>query len=385
VDHKTVALDFLNEAGMNRNSRWFGMMVAVWLVGAGIALGAIRIKDIAHVQGIRGQQIIGYGLVVGLNGTGDTQRSTFTLQSVSSMLKRFGINVPQADLRLRNVAAVMVTATVPGFTKQGSDVDVIVSSMGDATSLQGGTLLMTPLSGIDGVVYVMAQGPLSVGGMSVRANGNEIRRNHTAAGRIPGGGVVERTPEMAITKDSTISVVLMEPDFTTATRVADAVNGKLGERAARAEDGASISIRVPQSIRSEGRLVEFISSIEVLEVTPDVIAKVVINERTGTIVVGGTVSILSVAISHGGLNIEIESIPMVSQPAPFSQGQTVTTQLTAVYAGQDSSTVQAFDGTATVQDVAKTLNALKVTPRDIIAIFQALKRAGALNAELVII
>ncbi len=370
---------------MNRNSRWFGMMVAVWLVGAGIALGAIRIKDIAHVQGIRGQQIIGYGLVVGLNGTGDTQRSTFTLQSVSSMLKRFGINVPQADLRLRNVAAVMVTATVPGFTKQGSDVDVIVSSMGDATSLQGGTLLMTPLSGIDGVVYVMAQGPLSVGGMSVRANGNEIRRNHTAAGRIPGGGVVERTPEMAITKDSTISVVLMEPDFTTATRVADAVNGKLGERAARAEDGASISIRVPQSIRSEGRLVEFISSIEVLEVTPDVIAKVVINERTGTIVVGGTVSILSVAISHGGLNIEIESIPMVSQPAPFSQGQTVTTQLTAVYAGQDSSTVQAFDGTATVQDVAKTLNALKVTPRDIIAIFQALKRAGALNAELVII
>jgi len=370
---------------MNRNSRWFGMMVAVWLVGAGIALGAIRIKDIAHVQGIRGQQIIGYGLVVGLNGTGDTQRSTFTLQSVSSMLKRFGINVPQADLRLRNVAAVMVTATVPGFTKQGSDVDVIVSSMGDATSLQGGTLLMTPLSGIDGVVYVMAQGPLSVGGMSVRANGNEIRRNHTAAGRIPGGGVVERTPEMAITKDSTISVVLMEPDFTTATRVADAVNGKLGERAARAEDGGSISIRVPQSIRSEGRLVEFISSIEVLEVTPDVIAKVVINERTGTIVVGGTVSILSVAISHGGLNIEIESIPMVSQPAPFSQGQTVTTQLTAVYAGQDSSTVQAFDGTATVQDVAKTLNALKVTPRDIIAIFQALKRAGALNAELVII
>jgi flagellar P-ring protein FlgI len=385
MDHETVALAFLKEAGMERNVRGVMLALAVLLAGAGVAVGAIRIKDIAHIQGIRGQQIIGYGLVVGLNGTGDTQRSTFTLQSVASMLKRFGINVPQNDLRLRNVAAVMVTATVPGFTKEGSEVDVIVSSMGDATSLQGGTLLITPLSGIDGVVYVMAQGPLSVGGMSVRSNGNEIRRNHTAAGRIPGGGVVEKTPEASISKDSTISVVLMEPDFTTATRVADAVNTKLGQRAARAQDGASISILVPEAIRTEGRLVEFISSLEGLEVTPDVVAKVVINERTGTIVVGGTVSIMSVAISHGGLNIEIESIPMVSQPAPFSQGQTVTTQLTAVYAGQDTSTVQAFDGTATVQDVAKTLNALKVTPRDIIAIFQALKRAGALNAELVII
>ena len=370
---------------MKRNCRRFEKVLGVLLVSASIAFGAIRIKDIAHVQGIRGQQIIGYGLVVGLNGTGDTQRSTFTLQSVASMLKRVGVNVPQNDLRLRNVAAVMVTATVPGFTKEGSEVDVIVSSLGDATSLQGGTLLITPLSAIDGVVYVMAQGPLSVGGMSVRANGNEVRRNHTAAGRIPGGGVVEKTTATSISKDSTISVVLMEPDFTTATRVADAVNTKLGQRAARAQDGASISILVPEAIRTEGRLVEFIASIEGLEVMPDVVAKVVINERTGTIVVGGSVSIMSVAISHGGLNIEIESIPMVSQPAPFSQGQTVTTQLTAVYAGQDTSTVQAFDRTATVQDVAKTLNALKVTPRDIIAIFQALKRAGALNAELVII
>jgi len=370
---------------MKRYNGILGVLAVALLLGGTCASGAIRIKDIAHVHGIRGQQIIGYGLVVGLNGTGDTQRSTFTLQSVSSMLKRFGINVPQSDLRLRNVAAVMVTATVPGFTKEGGEVDVVVSSMGDATSLQGGTLLLSPLSGIDGVVYAMAQGPISVGGLSVRSNGNEIRRNHTAAGRIPGGGVVERVPEMTIGRDSTISVVLMEPDFTTATRIAEAVNTKLGERAARPEDGASITIRVPDTIRAERRLVEFIASIEGLEVAPDIAAKVVINERTGTIVVGGSVSILSVAISHGGLNIEIESIPMVSQPAPFSQGTTVTTQLTAVYAGQDTSTVQAFEGTATVQDVARTLNALKVTPRDIIAIFQALKRAGALNAELVII
>jgi flagellar P-ring protein FlgI len=370
---------------MNRMRRGCGVVLTAWMLCSTVALGAIRIKDIAHVHGIHGQQIIGYGLVVGLNGTGDTQRSTFTLQSVASMLKRFGINVSQNDLRLRNVAAVMVTASVPGFTKEGGEVDVIVSSLGDATSLQGGTLLLTPLSGIDGVVYAMAQGPLSVGGMSVRANGNEIRRNHTAAGRIPGGGVIEKTPDVSIARDSTISVVLMEPDFTTASRVADAINTKLGDRSARADDGASVSIRVPDSVRIARRLVDFIASIEALEVNPDVVAKVVINERTGTIVVGGTVSIMSVAISHGGLNIEIESIPMVSQPAPFSQGQTVTTQLTALYAGQDTSTVQAFDRTATVQDVARTLNALKVTPRDIIAIFQALKRAGALNAELVII
>ncbi len=349
------------------------------------ATGAIRIKDIAYVHGVRSQQMIGYGLVVGLNGTGDTQRSTFTLQSVSSMLKRFGITVPQSDLRLRNVAAVMITATVSGFAKEGGTADVVVSSLGDGTSLQGGTLLLTPLSGIDGVVYAMAQGPLSVGGMSVRANGNEVRRNHTATGRIPGGAILERAVQATITQDSTIAVVLMEADFTTATRIAGAINTKIGERIAIPEDASRIAILVPQAYRTDGRLVEFISLVELLEVTPDVTAKVIINERTGTIVVGGAVSILPAAISHGGLNIEIESMPVISQPSPFSQGQTVSTQLTAVYASEDSATVMAFDGAATVQDVAKTLNALKVTPRDIIAIFQALKRSGALNAELVII
>jgi len=361
------------------------------LIGAGIVLlslqatSAIRIKDIAYVHGVRGQQLIGYGLVVGLNGTGDTQRSTFTLQSVSSMLKRFGITVPQSDLRLRNVAAVMVTATVPGFAKEGGTADVVVSSMGDGTSLQGGTLLLTPLSGIDGTVYAMAQGPLSVGGISVRAHGNEVRRNHTATGRIPGGAILERAIRSSITQDSTVAVVLMEADFTTATRIAEAINVKIGERIAIPDDASRISIRVPQAFMADGRLVEFVSLVELLEVTPDVTARVIINERTGTIVVGGAVSILPAAISHGGLNIEIESTPVISQPSPFSQGQTVSTQLTAVYAGEDSATVMAFDGAATVQDVAKTLNALKVTPRDIIAIFQALKRSGALNAELVII
>ncbi len=360
-------------------------LVFVFLAVAGSVRPATRIKDIAYLQGVRGKQVIGYGLVVGLSGTGDTQRSTFTLQSVTSMLKRFGITVPQADLRLRNVAAVMVTAIVPSFAKEGGVIDITVSSMGDATNLAGGTLLMTPLSGIDGAVYAMAQGAISVGGMSVRQNGNEVRRNHTAAGRIPGGAILERSSGTDITKDSTIAVVLTQADFTTANRIAEQVNTKFGSRIALANDGSTVSLTVPDEYRRDGRLVEFISVVELLEVNPDVAAKVVINEKTGTIIVGGSVSLLPVAISHGGLNIDIQSTPMVSQPNAFSQGQTVVTQLTSVSAQIDSSVVVAVDGAATVQDVAKALNALKVTSRDIIAIFQALKEAGALKAELVII
>ncbi len=350
------------------------------------ATAGARIKDIAYVQGVRQLQLIGYGLVVGLENTGDTQRSTFTVQSVTSMLKRFGITVAPADLRLRNVAAVMVTATVPGFAKEGGICDVIVSSMGDATSLQGGTLLMTPLSGIDGTIYAMGQGPLSTGGVSVKANGNEIRRNHTAAGRIPGGASIERSLTTTFSRDSTVTVVLTQSDFTTASRIADAINTRLGNRSAIATDGSTVTITVPREYRLEGKLVEFISIVELLEVSPDVVARVVINERTGTVVVGGNVSILPVAISHGGLNIDIESVPVVSQPEAFSHtGQTVVTQMTSVAAGEDSSSVVAINGVATVQEVARALNSLKVTPRDIISIFQALREAGALKAELVII
>lgn len=344
-----------------------------------------RIKDLAFVQGVRGTQLIGYGLVIGLNGTGDTQRSTFTLQSVTSMLKRFGITVPQNDLRLRNVASVMVTTTVPGFSKEGGVADVTVSSLGDATGLQGGTLLMTPLSGLDGSVYAMAQGPISVGGSNVRAGGAEVRRNHTATGRIPGGAVMEKSVQTSFTRDSTVAVVLTQADFTTASRIAEAINAKLGSRMAAANDGSSVSIAVPEAYRGSGKLVEFISLIELLEIVPDVTAKVVVNERTGTIVVGGAVSILPVAISHGGLNIEVESMPVVSQPSPLSSGQTVVTQMTTVRMGEDTSAVVALNGAATVQDMAKALNSLRVLPRDIIAIFQALKEAGALKAELIII
>jgi len=349
------------------------------------ALGSTRIKDIAYVQGIRGQQLIGYGLLVGLNGTGDTQRSTFTLQSISSMLKRFGVTVPQSDLRTRNVAAVMVTGTVPAFAKEGGSIDVIVSSMGDATGLQGGTLLMTPLSGLDGSVYATAQGPISVGGINVSAGGSEVRRNHTTAGRIPGGALLEKAVSTSFTREWKVSIVLLQSDFTTASRIADAINAQFSTKNAVATDASTISVAVPDSFKTDGKLVEFISRVELLEVTPDVAAKVVINERTGTVVIGGNVSILPVAISHGGLNIEIQQVPVISQPAGFSNGKTVSTQMTTISAGLDSASVVAIDGAATVQDIAKSLNALKVSPRDIIAIFQALKEAGALKAELIII
>ncbi|MCX6135302.1 MAG: flagellar basal body P-ring protein FlgI [Ignavibacteriales bacterium] len=346
---------------------------------------ATRIKDIAYVKGVRGQQLIGYGLVVGLNGTGDTQRSTFTIQSVTSMLKRFGITVPSSDVRTRNAAAVMVTATVPAFSKEGGAIDVMVSSLGDATGLQGGTLLMTPLSGLDGAVYATAQGALSVGGMSVRAGGSEVRRNHTAAGRIPSGAVLEKSVTTDYAKGWKVAIVLLQSDFTTASRIAEGINAKLGKKIAWATDASTVAVEVPDSSRTDGKLVEFISIIEILEINPDVAARVVINERTGTIVVGGNVSILPVAISHGGVNIEIQQTPVISQPNAFSSGKTVSTSMTTVAAGIDSSSVVALEGAATVQDIAKSLNALKVSPRDIIAIFQALKEAGALKADLVII
>lgn len=363
-------------------------MKRYWMIAAllpGLLAGASRIKDLAYVQGMRGEQVIGYGLVVGLNGTGDSQRSTFTIQSVSSMLKRFGITVSQDDLRMRNVAAVMVTATIAPFTKEGGVADVTVSSLGDATGLQGGTLLVTPLSGMNGAIFASAQGPVSVGGMNVRSNGSEVRRNHTAAGRVPGGALVERSVEVHIASDWKVSIVLWQPDFTTAMRIVTAVNGKIGSGIASAMDASTVTIAVPQQYRDLAKITEFIALVEILEIVPDVAARVVINEKTGTVVVGGNVTILPVAISHAGLNIEIQQTPVISQPQALSKGTTVSTQMSTITASQDSNAVVAINGAATVQEIAKALNSLNVSPRDVIAIFQALKEAGALKAELVIL
>ncbi len=354
------------------------------LLVASSAAYATRIKDIAYFKGVNDYQVIGYGLVVGLNGTGDSQMSIFTQQSVASMLKRFGITVNQSQVRMRNVAAVMVVANIPPFSTNGASIDVTVSSMGDATSLQGGALLLTSLIGRDGRVYATAQGPLSVGGFDVRMAGTQLQRNYTTTGRIPNGGIVQDTPPVDFVNNWVLSIVLSQEDFTTANRVADTINKSVGDTVADAIDGGTINVKVPAAFQSKDKLVQFISQIEMLQVVPDVVARVVINERTGTVVVGQNVTVLPVAISHGNLNIEIQAYPVISQPAPFSQGQTVVTQAATAQATQDTNSVVAINGAATVQDIATALNSLKVRPRDIIAIFQALKAAGALKAELVI-
>lgn len=345
---------------------------------------ATRIEDISYVRGVNHYQVVGYGLVVGLNGTGDTQMSLLTQQSVASMMKRFGITLNQSQIRMRNVAAVMVVASIPPFSSKGASIDVTVSSMGDATSLQGGALLLTDLVGQDGRVYATAQGPLAVGGYNVEAAGSMIQRNFTTTGRIPNGGLVQRTPPINFDENGNISLILSQQNFTTANRVADVINKSVGKSIAYAVNGGRIDVHIPKAFQPKNKIVQFISQIETLQVVPDVVARVVINERTGTVVVGQNVTILPVAISHGDLNIQVQAYPVISQPMPFSQGQTIATEEATMQAYSDTSSVVAINGAATVQDIATALNSLKVRPRDIIAIFQALKAAGALKAQLVV-
>ncbi|MGE5354416.1 MAG: flagellar basal body P-ring protein FlgI [Acidobacteriota bacterium] len=344
---------------------------------------AQRIKDIAYFKGTGSEQILGYGLVVGLPGSGDTYRSSFTIQSVSSMLKRFGITVPQTDMKTRNVAAVMVTAKLNSSLKEKAEFDVTVASMGDATSLQGGVLLMTPLSALDGNVYAFAQGPISVGGYDISTpSGGRVSKNHTLTGRIPRGGILERAVSMNNSAGQTVSIMLRDPDFTTSNNIATAINGKLGNEIAKSLDAAEITVKVPQDKQSN--MAQFLAELESIPVQSDVTAKVVLNERTGTVVAGSNVKILPVTISHGNLSINIRSYPVVSQPGSFSNGSTIFFNNLVPTQQEDSSKAVALSGAATVQEVAAALNSLKVAPRDIIAIFQALKEAGALVAELVI-
>jgi flagellar P-ring protein FlgI len=358
--------------------------VLVLLLFGGLnTLFAQRIKDVAYLSGKTEEQIIGYGLVVGLAGSGDSYRSTFTIQSVTSMLMRFGITTPQTDVKTKNVAAVIVTATLNANLKMGADFDVIVSSMGDATSLQGGTLLMTPLSGMNGKVYGFAQGAISVGGYDINtASGNRISKNHTLAGRVPRGGTLKESISESPVIESELSVFLKEPDLTTSENISNAINQKFGSEIAKALDAAEVRVTVPQD--RQKNLVGFLSEIEGIGVQVDLVAKVVLNERTGTVVSGQGVKIAPVTITHGSLNISIRNYPFVSQPNPFSQGKTTQVNNFIPYASQDSTSTVAIQGASNVQEVAAALNSLKVSPRDIIAIFQALKEAGALIAELII-
>ncbi|MFZ0452495.1 MAG: flagellar basal body P-ring protein FlgI [Ignavibacteriaceae bacterium] len=347
-------------------------------------LFAQRIKDIAYITGENSQQVIGYGLLVGLAGTGDTQRSLFTVQSITSMLKRFGITVPQTNLRTKNVAAVMVTSTLNPYLKQGANFDVTVSSLGDATSLLGGTLLMTPLSSMDGKVLGFAQGSISTGGYDIRTTiGSRVARNHSLAGRVPRGGILKVPVDARDLSNKEISLYLRDPDMTTSSNVSTAINTKFGENTSQAVDAGEIKVTVPADRQND--LVGFISELELLSVQVDYPAKVVLNERTGTIVAGNNVRIQPATISHGNLNITIESYPIISQPNPFSNGTTTVVNNLVPYVVQDSTNTIAIKGASNVQEVAAALNSLKVSPQDIISIFQALKEAGALIAEILII
>jgi flagellar P-ring protein precursor FlgI len=371
-----------------RTVRWLAqalLLAALLAMAPAIARSqTVRVKDIANVQGVRGNQLVGYGLVIGLDGSGDSQQTKFTAQSVASMLDKFGVTMPGTALKVRNVAAVMVTADLPPFVRTGARIDVIVSSLGDARTLQGGTLVQTPLQGADGEVYAVAQGPLTLGGYTAGGGGggggSTVTRNHPTVGRIPGGAYVEKDVSVGYTQKDVLTISLNDPDFATASRIAAAINKKLGGSGASAEDPASVRVRIPPAYA--GKTVDFLALIDDASVTPDTIAKVVVNERTGTIVIGGNVKLSPVALSHGGLHVEISKTPAVSQPMPDASGQTVTTEQTTVTTTEEPSNLRKIDEVNTVDDLIKSLNALKATPRDIIAILQAMKQAGALHAEL---
>jgi flagellar P-ring protein precursor FlgI len=347
--------------------------------------GAVRLKDIATFEGVRPNQIIGYGLVVGLNGTGDKTGTTFTVQSLTNMLKRMGLTVPASAIRVKNVAAVMVTADLPPFVKPGSKIDVLVSSLGDASSLQGGTLLATPLKGVDGKIYALAQGPLSIGGFSVGGAAGGAQKNHPTVGRIVQGATVEREVPIRWQGKNDMTIKLSQPDFTTATRLSRLINNRLPTAAAKPIDASTVRFAVPGNFRNN--LAVMVAELENLDIRPDTVAKVIIDERTGTVVVGENVRISTVAVAHGNLSIQIRESAQVSQPGAFAPpgAQTVVTPQTDIQVEEGADQLMMVEAGPTINDVVKAINAIGATPRDLIMIFQAIKAAGALHAELEII
>ena len=346
--------------------------------------GGARIKDIAVVSGARDNQLVGYGLVVGLAGDGD-KNPIQTIQTLANILQRYGLTVPVSTLSAKNVAVVMVTADIPAFKKPGTKLDVTVSSMGDAKSITGGVLIQTPLMGADGQVYAVAQGALVLGAISAGGDGGggaSVQKNHPTVGQIADGALVEKTIPAEIVSDHHVELLLREPDFTSASRMAAAINEKFAN-SAQALDTTTVRVRVPEEL--EGAPVDFISQLELIEVEPDVPARIVVNERTGTIVATARIRIANCAVSHGNLTISISSSLDVSQPNSFSQGgQTVVTPRTEAKVKEEKGTMVALPELPTVEKVAAALNSLGVTPRDIMSMFQAMKQAGALQAELVI-
>ena len=371
------------------------VLMAFFLPGPADA--QVRIKDIVSVENATEGSLIGYGLVVGLSGTGDrsggSRGALFTVQSIANMLERFGITVPREQLRTRNVAAVMVTGRIPAFGRVGSRLDITVSSLGDAKSLEGGVLLMTPLMDAAGTQYALGQGPVSIGGFNIETRaGEQLRRNHALVGRVPGGAsLIAEPPGANLAPGEPVRLHLVEPDFMTARRIADRINAMAGAASGDSAAVASplspavVEVTFPASVTSEGQAVAFMADLEVLEVQPDTDARVIINERTGTIVAGGAVTVGEVMISHGSLTIHTRRSPVISQPPAFSSGQTVVDEVTDTQATEDAARIAVVGETATVSDLATALNDLGLKPREMIAIFQAIKEAGALRAELIIL
>ncbi len=343
---------------------------------------AARLKDIADVEGVRGNQLFGYGIIIGLNGTGDG-KIDFTSKSLSNMLEKMGVRVDPAQIKVKNVASVMVTGNLPAFARPGSRIDVTLSSLGDAKSLQGGTLLFTQLKGADGNTYANAQGPVSVGGFAVESGGDSAQKNHPTVGNIAGGAIIERSIPFDLFQSKRVRIVLRDPDFTTMTSVVSQINAELGRPLASAVDSASVEIPLLEDFAKDP--ITLVSRLEQVEVATDVGAKVVVNERTGTIIMGESVRISKVALAHGNLSITIRSETQVSQPNALAQtGDTAVVNNSDVTVGEEKGGLSIVGGQVTLGEVVKALNALGATPRDLISIFSALKRAGALQAELVI-
>lgn len=358
--------------------------LAALFVSSPVEAARTRVKDVAHIKGVRGNPLLGYGLVVGLNKTGDRRQTIFSTQSLAAMLKRMGVSVPPRAMRVENVAAVMVTADLPPFAQPGTNLDVTVASIGDAKSLQGGLLVMTNLKGPNGQVYAIAQGPLSIGGFGAGGGGNKVQVNHLTVARVPGGARVERAAP-APTLFGALEMVLDQSDFTTASRLANAVNQAVGPGTAAPKDARTVAVRIPAEY--QGREVEFVARIESVLLDTDTVARVVVNERTGTIVMGENVRISSVAVAHGSLSVRVDTKFDVSQPsAPFSDsGETVVVPDQQLEVFEETANVLSLEEGATISDLIQALNSIGATPRDIIAILQALRAAGALQANLEII
>lgn len=359
------------------------LIIIMAIGGSAVAANTVRIKDITNYRSDAEIDLIGYGLVIGLDGSGDGKSTQFTIQALVNMMERMGLTVDPKQVKVKNVAAVMVTAKITGAHAAGSRIDVTVSSVGDATSLQGGMLLLTPLSSIDGTVYSVAQGAVSIGGFNVQLDdGNKIVNNYTLVGRVPGGGLVQQSPpDAGDTKD--LYLTLLNPDYTTASRIVDKINLQYG-LTAYAVDEATVRIQVPDSLAHPNDRIKFISTVGRLRVSPDAVAKVVINEKTGTIVAGEHVSISPVALAHGNIIINVRTTPVISQPNAFSDGETVVTSQSTLTVEEDIARVVRLPEIVTISQIATALNSIGATPRDIIAIFQALKQTGALRAELVL-